>query len=375
MSSWDDADERERPSGFGGDWRGARPTFDDPMSWSLPVFRVARITVRVHVFFLVFVLVVLAHAASVTSEGAIGVLPTLLGLVALFSVILLHEFGHCIACRAKGGTADEILLWPLGGLATCTPPDRPSAHLWTAIGGPLVNVAFILVLTPYIGLETGVWWGRAIPNPLDLGGMIQRSDFGEDILGWAKMFVFLTNYIAWVLLLFNLIPMFPLDGGRILQAILWKRMGKARSMRVACRAGIMGAVAIGIGALISESTMLLGIAIFGGFVCVLTARQVDFERDFLGFDPDPSELAAMEEDEHEDVSPPHRSSRNAPTAAASKSHPKSSSNAQSAGEAEIDRILAKIARSGIESLSASERGALQRATDEKRDRDGKSGRA
>ena len=296
MSSWDDADERERPSGFGGDWRGARPTFDDPMSWSFAVLRVAGITVRLHVFFLVFILVVLAHAASVTSEGAVGVLPTMLGLVALFAVILLHEFGHCFACRRKGGTADEILLWPLGGLATCNPPERPSAHLWTALGGPLVNVAIIAVLTPAIGIWTGGWWGRAIPNPLDLGGMIQRADFGEDLVGWAQMFAFLTNYIAWVLLLFNLIPMFPLDGGRILQAVLWRRVGYAASMRIACRAGIVGAVAIGVGALVAESTMLLGIAVFGGFVCVATARHIDHERDFLGFEPDPSELAAMEEE-------------------------------------------------------------------------------
>lgn len=119
--------------------------------------------------------------------------------------------------------------------------------------------------------------------------MLQRADFGEGFLGWCKMFVFLTNFVAWVLLLFNLIPMFPLDGGRILQAILWGRIGYTRSMRIACRAGIVGAVAIGIGALISESTMLLGIAIFGGFVCVASGRHIESQRDFLGFEPDPSE--------------------------------------------------------------------------------------
>jgi Zn-dependent protease len=380
MSGWDDADERERPSGFGGDWRGSRPTFDDPMSWSFAVLRVAGITVRLHVFFLVFILVVLAHAASVTSEGAVGVLPTLLGLVALFLVILLHEFGHCFACRRKGGTADEILLWPLGGLASCNPPERPSAHFWTALGGPLVNVGFIALLTPYIGLSTGEWWGRAIPNPLDLGGMIQRADFGEDIAGWAQMFAFLTNYIAWVLLLFNLIPMFPLDGGRILQAVLWRRVGYAASMRIACRAGIVGAVAIGVGALIAESTMLLGIAVFGGFVCVATARHIDHERDFLGFEPDPSELAAMEEELDEPGPSARPASRSGSRGAVRDDGPATKPAGRDArgqptgaGEAEIDRILDKIARSGIESLTSSERAALQRATDERRDRERRNG--
>ena len=157
MSTWDDPDERARPSGFGGDWRGSRPVFDDPMSWSLPIMRVARISVRVHLFFLVFVVVLLTHAASVTSDGAVGVRPTLLGLAGLFLVVLLHEFGHCIACRMVGGTANEILLWPLGGLASCDPPERPRAHFWTAVGGPLVNVALIALLTPLLG------WLRYVP--------------------------------------------------------------------------------------------------------------------------------------------------------------------------------------------------------------------
>jgi stage IV sporulation protein FB len=349
MPSWDDADERSRPAGYGGDWRGSKPSFDDPMSWSFPVMRIAGITVRLHVLFLVFVVVVLAQSASVTTDGSIGVLPALLALAALFLVILTHEFGHCIACRAKGGSASEVLLWPLGGLASCSPPERPDAHLWTAIGGPLVNVGFIAVLTPWIGLESGQWWGRAIPNPLDLAGLVQRADFGEDLAGWLRMFVLLTNYIAWVLLLFNLIPMFPLDGGRILQALLWRRMGHGPSMRFACRAGIVGAVAIGVGALIGESTMILGIAIFGGFTCVATARQLESERDFLGYDPDPSELASVEEEIRRDE--PRRPATPRPE------------------EAELDRILDKIARSGIESLSESERKALQRATDEKRGRE------
>ena len=354
MSTWDDPDERARPSGFGGDWRGSRPVFDDPMSWSLPIMRVARISVRVHLFFLVFVVVLLTHAASVTSDGAVGVRPTLLGLAGLFLVVLLHEFGHCIACRMVGGTANEILLWPLGGLASCDPPERPRAHFWTAVGGPLVNVALIALLTPLLGLTSGDWWGYAIPDPRNLGGVVQSADFGEDLAGWGRMFLFFTNAIAWFLLLFNLLPMFPLDGGRILQAVLWKRMGYTRSMRTACRAGIIGAVLVGVTALVAESTMLLGIAIFSGFICVLTARHVEQQRDFLGFEPDPAELASMEEEVAlETVVRRESTLRDA---------------AKAAGEAEIDRILAKIARSGIESLTAPDRQALQRATDERRGR-------
>lgn len=357
--SWSDPDERPRPAGFGGDWRGARASFDDPMSWSLPVARIAGITVRVHLFFLAFVLASLARSASPGADASIAWKPTLLGLGALLAIIVLHEFGHCIACRRSGGRADEILLWPLGGLAGCVPPERPGAHLWTALGGPLVNVAIVAVLTPVLGLRTGEWLGVAVPNPFGLASLVQD----RDVSGWLELLLVLANYIAWVLLIFNLIPMFPLDGGRILQAILWRRRGYAASMRIACRAGFVAAVALGIAALATDGTTLLAIAIFGGFVSVATLRQVDAERDFLGFDPDPAELAAVEEEEEFDAGPPRRiAGRGAAGAqAVGASGPDSATK-----EAEIDRILEKIAKGGMAGLSDAEREFLRRATDEKR---------
>ena len=359
MSDWSDTDSsrdstRPEPKGFGGDWRGSRVSFDNPMSWSLRLFRVAGITVRLHLFFFVFVLAVLGRAASSGAEFSFGVGPAALGLLALFTVILLHEFGHCFACRCNAGTADEILLWPLGGLATCNPPDRPRAHLWTAIGGPLVNVAIIMVLTPLIGFRTGQWFGLAIPNPLSLTSLVQRPDFDS----WWAMLLVMTNSIAWTLLLFNLLPMFPLDGGRILQASLWPRMGYARSMKFACRAGLVGAAVLAALGLVMESTMLLAIAVFGGFVCYMTAKQLEQQPDYLGVDLDAGDLAAMEESlaqEKREVQ-----EKQAVQAKIAKG--------QQSREAELDAILSKIAARGIDSLSRAVRDALQRATDEKRDR-------
>src|SRR3954470_6909181 len=66
--------------------------------------------------------------------------------LALFAIVLLHEFGHALACRQVGGRADRILLWPLGGVAFVDPPPRPGATLWSIAAGPLVNVALIPVL-------------------------------------------------------------------------------------------------------------------------------------------------------------------------------------------------------------------------------------
>jgi Zn-dependent protease len=366
--SWDDSDERTRPSGFGGDWRGSRVSFDDPMSWSLPLFRVAGIAVRLHLFFLAFVVVVLARALSAGGDTGFGLLPSVLGLVALFGVILLHEFGHCIACRMVGGRADEILLWPLGGLATCDPPRRASANFWTAAGGPLVNVAIMAVLTPFLGFRYGQWLGFAIPNPLDLGGLLHRVDFD----GWWMMFLVLTNAVAWFLLLFNLIPMFPLDGGRLLQAVLWSRSNYQRSMRVACRSGLVGAVVVGVLALVTDSTALLGIALFGGVVCYATAKQLEHEREFLGFDPDefdPGADGLFEPLEVEDIR-----SGSSQASAAVKAADSKAAEALHAREAEIDRILAKIAEKGMDALSRAERETLRQATESKRDSEGGGGK-
>ena len=111
--------------------------------------------------------------------------------------------------------------------------------------------------------------------------------------------------------------------------------------------------------------MLLAIALFGGVVSFTTARQIDAERDFLGFEPDPSELAAME-DELEPEPPASRP--RAATQAGAKSPVKAASGKTAAPDpdAEIDQILAKIARSGIDSLTADERAQLARATERKR---------
>src|SRR5262249_42835336 len=66
--------------------------------------------------------------------------------VAIFLIVLLHEFGHALACRQVGGEAKRIMLWPLGGVASVSPPQRPGATLWTIAAGPLVNVVLVVVL-------------------------------------------------------------------------------------------------------------------------------------------------------------------------------------------------------------------------------------
>src|SRR3984885_182136 len=78
--------------------------------------------------------------------------------LALFAIVLLHEFGHALACRSVGGTADNIMLWPLGGVAYVNPPQRPGATLWSIAAGPLVNVALLPILGGLWSFSATMHW-------------------------------------------------------------------------------------------------------------------------------------------------------------------------------------------------------------------------
>jgi len=140
--------------------------------------------------------------------------------LALFLIVMLHEFGHSLACRQVGGQANQIVLWPLGGVAYVDPPPRPGATLWSIAAGPLVNVALVPVLLG-LGLMSGsLGWAAAIPNANTLLQAV-----------W---------FINTRLLLFNILPIYPLDGGQILRSLLWFALGRARSLMVATILGFVG---------------------------------------------------------------------------------------------------------------------------------------
>jgi Zn-dependent protease len=140
--------------------------------------------------------------------------------LALFLIVLLHEFGHALACRQVGGRADQIVLWPLGGVAYVDPPPRPGATLWSIAAGPLVNVVLIPILYAVVLLGRSQVWAVSMPDLYQL----VRSIF----------------YINFYLLVFNILPIYPLDGGQILRSLLWFVMGRARSLMVATILGLIG---------------------------------------------------------------------------------------------------------------------------------------
>jgi Zn-dependent protease len=149
---------------------------------------------------------------------------SVLEYVALFLIVLLHEFGHAFACRSVGGRADRIMLWPLGGVAYVDPPQRPGAQLWSLAAGPLVNVALLPILGGAYFAALSLGWEQTNPDLYLLAYWVFWIDLG--------------------LLIFNMLPIYPLDGGQILRSLLWFLMGKARSLQVATIIGFVGAAGL-----------------------------------------------------------------------------------------------------------------------------------
>ena len=138
--------------------------------------------------------------------------------LALFLIVTLHEFGHALACRQVGGTANQIVLWPLGGVAYVDPPQRPGATLWSIAAGPLVNVALVPILDGVVLIGRSQGWAESAPDVYAL----LRNILGINLL----------------LLIFNILPIYPLDGGQIFRSLLWFMLGRARSLMVATVVGI-----------------------------------------------------------------------------------------------------------------------------------------
>lgn len=205
---------------------------------SIRLFRVLDVDVFLHwSWFLVAVIEINARAGGYSS-----VLWNVLEYLTLFLIVLTHEFGHALACRQVGGKANRIVLWPLGGVAYVSPPPRPGATLWSIAAGPLVNVALLPVLFGLSALGGSLGWAQSWP---DLDKLLQA--------------VALINA---GLLVFNLLPIFPLDGGQILRSLLWFPLGRARSLMVATIFGFVGLAGYFLLALLAGSVWLGILGVF-----------------------------------------------------------------------------------------------------------------
>lgn len=334
---------------------------------AFPIGRIFGITIRVHVLFVLWIAFRLISAGSDWQfEAKFYAL--------LFGIVLLHELGHCLGARAVGGDARDILMWPLGGLAYAQAPMRPWPQFVTVAAGPAVNVVLCLISAGVIFAATG---GAVLPsvNPLSQSGYYvigELSRMPPEWLGYVDLFYRVNLF----LLAFNLLPIFPLDGGQLFQTIIWPFVGLQRATLVACQVGLVGCVVFGLYSLRGGGGILLFIAIFGAMTCwqryqaarhgwvmedpvyaVSQPRRRSFWRRLLGGhgggtpgDARPRRRVEM------DVNP-----NPGGWEARQAEHENE--------EAELDRLLKKVHDQGIQSLSYVERQRLERITRERRERE------
>ena len=281
----------------------------DLTTWAIPFYRAFGILVTIHILFFVVTLGLflrqIGQPENIVWWGDIF----LLTVVVLFTVVLLHEYGHCFGGRAVGGEASQILIWPLGGLAYVELPHQPRAHFITTLCGPLVNLTLCLLCSmvilgagyypnflnpfkdPYVS-ELRAFDGRVATSvydvrlyktgttepaglPPELVSKFNKQQLHEldvslskypDIqraklplwLVWVNRFF----WINWWLFLFNLVPAYPLDGGQMLHAILWHRLDYRRATVIASYTGMGFAFLFMVISIYTNSALLIGLSIF-----------------------------------------------------------------------------------------------------------------
>ncbi len=212
------------------------------MPWSITIGRVAGTAIRIHLTFLLFL--VWIGVGQAISGGAAAGWSAVLFVTLLFGCVVLHEFGHILAARRFGIRTPEVTLYPIGGVASLERlPEKPAQELVVALAGPAVNVVIALVLIAGLGAA------------LDPDDLVRLQEPGHDRL--AARLAGANLFLA----LFNMIPAFPMDGGRVLRALLAMRMGGVRATRVAATIGQALAVALGFAGFFGNP-ILIFIAIF-----------------------------------------------------------------------------------------------------------------
>jgi len=210
------------------------------MGWSLNIGSVAGTAIRIHVTFLLFLAWI--FGVSYVAGGAQAAWNGLLFIVLLFLCVLLHEFGHIFTARRFGVMTPDVILLPIGGVARLERiPEKPSEEFLIAIAGPAVNVAIAAALVLVGGAN------------LDLSHFAIESNK----VGLAERLAIVNLFLA----LFNLIPAFPMDGGRVLRALLATRFGYVRATEIAASVGQAVAFLLGFIGLFGDP-LLIFIAVF-----------------------------------------------------------------------------------------------------------------
>ncbi|MFN4258654.1 MAG: site-2 protease family protein [Gemmataceae bacterium] len=243
----------------------------DPFSWSVPLGRLFGINIRVHILFPLVVLGFILRAAYGKDYLAGSWIDAAMLMFLLFGVVLLHEFGHCFGARMVEGEANEVLLWPLGGLASIEVPHTPRANFIATAAGPLTNLLICFVVGSIFLWVTDfhlrpTWNPFWYPLRVDPEGAIRLFYWdGQEEYTTNLLVIILarTFWVSWWLFLFNVVLIgFPLDGGRMFQCILWPYYGYRQATMAAVIAGFITTLILGIIGIVTNEVLTLCLALF-----------------------------------------------------------------------------------------------------------------
>ena len=348
----------------------------DPLTWSFAIGRMFGIRVRIHILFPVFAVGVILRAVhdsqvpGVWQDAAI-----LMGLI--FLSVLFHELGHCFMARHVGGDANEVLLWPLGGLANVDVPHSARANFLMTAGGPLVNLVLCVVcgFALVFAFEPSCWPPL---NPFRYpfstsAGVIQLTtwDGPKDFFHLSPVvLVYQLFWVNWCQFLLNVLILgYPLDGGRMLQAVLWPYVGFRQATMCAVISGFIFMVLIVICSIGSNEVMLLLLALFIYMACKQQwfILETGGEDSLFGYDFSQGYTSLEKErQEQPQARQPNFFQRWRQRRAARKILLEQ--QRQEAEEARMDQLLQKIQNSGTGSLTEEEQRFLRKVADRYRNR-------
>ena len=227
------------------------------MSWSFRVARILGTDVKVHFTFVLLLVYLYLSVRGV--QGSDAALAIVIYFLALFLCVLLHEFGHILMARRFGIRTPDVILLPIGGVARLERlAEEPKQEFLIALAGPAVTLAIALGLALWLG-------GSGIPLIWPWAGPeIQEASL------WQALFS-----INVALLLFNLLPAYPMDGGRVLRSVLAVRIGMVRATRLAASVGQALAMVAGVYGLLRSQPILILIAVFVYFGAAQEAAMVE----------------------------------------------------------------------------------------------------
>jgi Zn-dependent protease len=434
----------------------------DPLTWSFPLGRLFGINIRVHLTFPLVAIALVLRVAFQKDTLPLLWLEACILMALLFASVLLHEFGHCFGARAVDGDATEVLLWPLGGLASAEVPHTPRAHFLMTAAGPAVNLFLCLFLCLLLAAGTLVpsfkpwsdpyfpvaynwtdhaWYGckqgredfnkftayqtedgkyvsyldventdhgpvdtknnnrplKAVPvHPDDV--VLLKTDDGKlstenptgpygvtndkekkgpavlvraEPMGRGLLWVNLSRlfWVNWFLLLLNLVPAFPLDGGRLLQSVLWWRADYRQGTLAAIFVGFLMMLVFAVLSIVLYEPIILGLALFMYLACrrQWIVLETGGEESLFGYDFSEG-YTSLERDQ---PAPPPRRRQSWLQRWLQRRAERKMRREQEQREAEerrMDELLEKVQRVGMQGLTDEERRFLIRASARYRNR-------